>query len=96
MRFACDETNARGGVLGRALELEVENDGSMPDTAVPAARRLVRERYCSAIVGTVLSNSRIAVASEVAQAWRVPYLNFASYEGSISGRYFFHFGALPN
>ena len=40
-KMAVDEINERGGVLGRPLELIVEDDGSLPDTAVPAARRLI-------------------------------------------------------
>jgi diguanylate cyclase (GGDEF)-like protein/PAS domain S-box-containing protein len=95
-RIACDEINERGGVLGHPLELIVENDGSLPITAVPAALRLVDEHHCAAIVGSLLSNSRIAVAEQVAKARAIPYLNFSFYEGSIADRYFFHFAALPN
>jgi len=95
-RIACDEINESGGVLGRPLELIVEDDGSLPDTAVPAAARLVEEHGCVALIGNLLSNSRIAVAAQVAEPQRIPLLNFSFYEGSISGRYFFHFAALPN
>lgn len=95
-RIACDEINARGGVLGRRLDLVIEDDGSLPDTAVPAALRLVEQHHCVAIIGNLLSNSRIAVAAQVAETRRIPYLNFSFYEGSITGRYFFHFAALPN
>jgi diguanylate cyclase (GGDEF)-like protein/PAS domain S-box-containing protein len=95
-RIACDEINERGGVLGRPLELIIEDDGSLPTTAVPAALRLIEEHRCVAIIGNLLSNSRIAVATQVAEPKRIPYLNFSFYEGSISGRYFFHFAALPN
>ncbi|MDZ4201777.1 MAG: ABC transporter substrate-binding protein [Gallionella sp.] len=95
-RIAVDEINGRGGVLGRPLELIIEDDGSLPDTAVPAALRLIDEHRCIAIIGNLLSNSRIAVATQVAEPRRVPYLNFSFYEGSIAGRYFFHFAALPN
>lgn len=95
-RIACDEVNAAGGILGRALELIVADDGSLPETAVPAAERLLDEHGCAALIGNLLSNSRIAVASQVAEARQVPYLNFSFYEGSIQSRYFFHFAALPN
>jgi diguanylate cyclase (GGDEF)-like protein/PAS domain S-box-containing protein len=95
-RIACDEINAAGGLLGRPLELIIEDDGSLPDTAVPAALRLVEHHHCDAIIGNLLSNSRIAVAAQVAEPRHIPYLNFSFYEGSISGRYFFHFAALPN
>ncbi|MBF0615094.1 MAG: EAL domain-containing protein [Magnetococcales bacterium] len=95
-RIACEEINELGGVLGRPLQLIIEDDGSLPQTAVPAALRLVDEHGCAAIIGNLLSNSRIAVANHVADVKRIPYLNFSFYEGSISSRYFFHFAALPN
>lgn len=95
-RIACQEINAQGGLLGRRLDLIIEDDGSLPYTAVPAALRLLDEHRCVALIGNLLSNSRIAVADQVAEPRRVPYLNFSFYEGSISSRYFFHFAALPN
>ncbi len=95
-RIACQEVNAAGGVLGRPLQLIIEDDGSLPITAVPAAKRLIDEHQCVALIGNLLSNSRIAVAYRVAEPRKVPYLNFSFYEGSILSRYFFHFAALPN
>ena len=95
-QIARDEVNAAGGVLGRPLELVVEDDGSLPETAVPAAERLLDQHGCVALIGNLLSSARIAVASQVAMPRRVPYLNFSFYEGSIHNRYFFHFAALPN
>lgn len=95
-RIACDEINEKGGVLGRPLELIVEDDGSLPETAVPAALKLVDEHGCSAMIGNLLSNSRIAVADRVAGPKHIPYLNFSFYEGSIFNRYFFSYSALPN
>ncbi|MBN2887450.1 MAG: substrate-binding protein, partial [Chromatiaceae bacterium] len=95
-QIACHEINAAGGVLGRALELMVEDDGSLPETALPAAQRLLDQHGCVALIGNLLSNSRIAVASQIAEPRRVPYLNFSFYEGSIHSRWFFHFAALPN
>ena len=94
--IACKEINGAGGVLGRELELVIIDDGSLPETAVPAAERLIRDFGCSAIIGNLLSNSRISVSNFVSEPLKVPYLNFSFYEGSISGKYFFHFAALPN
>ncbi|MBO8084830.1 MAG: EAL domain-containing protein [Marichromatium sp.] len=95
-RIACAEINAAGGVLGRPLELVIVDDGSQPETAVPTAARLIDTHRCVALIGNLLSNSRIAVAGRVSQPRRVPYLNFSFYEGSIHHRYFFNFAALPN
>jgi diguanylate cyclase (GGDEF)-like protein/PAS domain S-box-containing protein len=94
--LAVEEINAAGGLLGRTLELVIEDDGSMPESALRAAERLLEVHGCSALIGNLLSNSRIAVADQVAEPNAVPYLNFSFYEGSISGRFFFHFAALPN
>lgn len=95
-QIACAEVNESGGILGRPLELVIEDDGSLPESAVAAATRLVDQHHCAAIIGNLLSNSRIAVAYQVAEPRRVPYLNFSFYEGSILSHYFFHFAALPN
>lgn len=95
-RIAVDEINQAGGLLGRPLELVVIDDGSLPETAVPAARRLIDEHRCCALIGNLLSNSRIAVSDQVSEPRRTPYLSFSFYEGSIAGRYFFNFAALPN
>ena len=95
-QIACQEINENGGVLGRPLELIIEDDGSLPDSAVIAAEKLVAQHQCVAIIGNLLSNSRISVAYRVAEPRKVPLLNFSFYEGSILSRYFFNFAALPN
>lgn len=95
-RIAVQEVNEAGGVLGRPLELVVEDDGSLPPSAVRAAEKLVDAHGCAALIGNLLSNARIAVAYRVAEPRKVPYLNFSFYEGGIISRYFFHLAALPN
>lgn len=94
--IACEEVNEQGGVLGRPLALVIEDDGSLPDTAVLAAERLVNSHHCAALVGNLLSNSCLSVMQLVTEPLRVPLLNFSFYEGSIPSRYFFNFAALPN
>ncbi|MBF0189724.1 MAG: transporter substrate-binding protein [Magnetococcales bacterium] len=95
-QLAVQEVNENGGVLGRPLRLVVEDDGSLPPGAVMAAERLIEQHGCAAMIGNLLSNSRIAVAYRVAEPRKIPLLNFSFYEGSILSRYFFHFAALPN
>ncbi|MDH5302369.1 MAG: EAL domain-containing protein [Gammaproteobacteria bacterium] len=94
--IACAEINKNGGILGKQLQIIIEDDGSLPDSAVPAAIRLAEQHHCSAMIGTLLSNSRIAVSERVSVPKKIPLLNFSFYEGSIYNRYFFHFAALPN
>ena len=94
-QIAVNEINQSGGLLGRRVELIIEDDGSLPETAVPVAHRLV-DQECSAIIGNLMSNSRIAVADRVSETRKIPLLSFSFYEGSIASRYFFNFAALPN
>lgn len=95
-RIACAEVNRSGGVLGRPLKLVIEDDGSLPDSALKAATKLLDEHRCVALIGNLLSNSRLAVTTQIVEPRQVPLLNFSFYEGSINSPYFFHFAALPN
>ncbi|MBF0212120.1 MAG: ABC transporter substrate-binding protein, partial [Magnetococcales bacterium] len=95
-RLAVRQVNEQGGVLGRPLRLVIDDDGSHPESAVHAANRLLDRHGCQAMIGNLLSNTRMAVAYRVAEPRQVPLLNFSFYEGSIFSRYFFHFAALPN
>lgn len=94
--IACAEINRSGGILGRSLQIVVEDDSGMPDAALKAAMRLLDQHRCVGLIGNLLSNSLIAVATQIAEPRQVPLLNFSSYEGSISSQYFFNFSALPN
>ena len=49
-RIACDEVNEEGGILGKPLELIIVDDGSLPDSAVPAANALIDEHHCLAMI----------------------------------------------
>lgn len=96
VKIAVDEVNEAGGLLGKKLELIIEDDGSLPESAVPAAFKLIDEHHCCAIIGNLLSNSRISVSNHVSDVRKIPQLNFSFYEGGINSPYFFHFAALPN
>ena len=54
-QIACQEINENGGVLGRPLELIIEDDGSLPESAVTAAEKLIDQHHCAAIIGNLLS-----------------------------------------
>ncbi|NEV60722.1 EAL domain-containing protein [Thiorhodococcus minor] len=94
-QIACDELNAAGGILGKPVELIIADDGGLPETAIQTARRLL-DLGCVALVANLPANTRSAVATQVAEPRESPYLNCSFYEGSLYGRYFFSFGALPN
>jgi branched-chain amino acid transport system substrate-binding protein len=66
-RLAVDEANAAGGVLGRKVELLVEDDACDPGTAVTAAHTLINKgisvsvgSYCSSATVPTLKTFRAA------------------------------------
>jgi ABC-type branched-subunit amino acid transport system substrate-binding protein len=62
MQVVAAEINAAGGLLGRPIELVVEDDETNPEAAVRAAQKLVNVDRVPAIMGTWASAVTTAVA----------------------------------
>jgi ABC-type branched-subunit amino acid transport system substrate-binding protein len=62
MKAVMDEVNAAGGLLGRKVELVIEDTETNPETAVRAARKLIDVTRVPAIMGTWASAVTTAVA----------------------------------
>ena len=60
--LARDEINAKGGVLGRKLEIIARDDAGKPDVAITAAGQLVDGEQVDLLTGTILSHIGLAVA----------------------------------
>src|SRR6202048_795020 len=59
--LAIEEINAKGGVLGRKLEVVSRDDGGNPGDAVRVADELVTREGVNILAGTFLSNIGLAV-----------------------------------
>ena len=59
--LAVDEINAKGGVLGKKLEIVTRDDGADPGVAVRVADELVTRENVNIIAGTFLSHIGLAV-----------------------------------
>src|ERR1700741_1294009 len=59
--LATEEINAKGGVLGRKLEVVSRDDGGKPGDAVRVADELVTREGVNILAGTFLSNIGLAV-----------------------------------
>lgn len=68
LTLAVDEINAKGGVLGRKLELVVRDDESNPAKGAVAARELVQREKVAALFGGIDTPVSMAI---------VPYVNGA-------------------
>jgi branched-chain amino acid transport system substrate-binding protein len=62
IEMAVEEVNARGGVLGRRVEVLFRDDKGQPAEAVKHAQELVASEKVSLIAGTFLSNVGLAVS----------------------------------
>jgi branched-chain amino acid transport system substrate-binding protein len=72
-QMAIDEINAKGGVLGRKLEVVSRDDGGNPGDAVRVAEELVSREGVNVLAGTFLSHLGLAV-SDFAKQKRVFFL----------------------
>jgi len=95
-QLAIDEINAAGGVLGKQVDLLIEDNNTNVDIAVQKGLKLVQEKDVAAFIDFGFSNSRFAVAEKVALANKKIMLSPIFYEGGICNRYFFNISALPN
>jgi branched-chain amino acid transport system substrate-binding protein len=67
LEMAVEEINAKGGVLGKKLEVVTRDDGANPGEAVRVAEELVTREGVAAIAGTFLSNIGLAVTNFAGQ-----------------------------
>ncbi|HYL89062.1 MAG TPA: ABC transporter substrate-binding protein [Burkholderiales bacterium] len=65
--LALEEINAKGGVLGRKLEIVSRDDGGTPGDAVRVAEELISREKADVLMGTFASNVGLAVANLAAQ-----------------------------
>jgi branched-chain amino acid transport system substrate-binding protein len=68
-----EDINAKGGILGKKIELLFEDDNSNPTNAVVAATKLIKDRGVSIIVGPSLTDSAMAMIP-VCEQEKVPFV----------------------
>jgi branched-chain amino acid transport system substrate-binding protein len=71
--LALEEINAKGGVLGRKLEVVSRDDGGTPGDAVRVAEELISREKANVLMGTFASNVGLAVAN-LAQQRKIVFL----------------------
>lgn len=83
--LAVEEINARGGVLGKKLELIYEDDQSKAGQAATVVRKLISRDNVVAILGEVAS-SRSMEAAPICQDEKVPMISPASTNPEVTQR----------
>jgi branched-chain amino acid transport system substrate-binding protein len=92
VRLAADEINNSGGVMGRKIELVME-DSVNPQTASAKAERLIERDKVAMIIGEISSASGLAIG-QVANRLKTVYINTGcnsdAMRGSSCNPYMFH------
>jgi branched-chain amino acid transport system substrate-binding protein len=66
-QIAMDEVNAKGGINGKPVELDIYDDQSKPDQAVQGVSKLVDQDHVKLILGSYSSESTRAIVPVVTQ-----------------------------
>jgi branched-chain amino acid transport system substrate-binding protein len=83
VQFAIDEANAKGGVDGRKIEVQIADDESTPDAGRRAAEKLARDGY-NLLIGAIPSSISLALAPNL-ERWDAAYFVVASKSDKITG-----------
>ncbi|HKF43350.1 MAG TPA: ABC transporter substrate-binding protein [Thermoanaerobaculia bacterium] len=73
-KLAIDQLNAAGGVLGKKIDLLVEDDHNDPSEAASAVSKLITRDHVVALIGEQAS-SRSLAAAPIAQNYQVPMIS---------------------
>ena len=90
-----DEINASGGVLGRQVELLIEDSASDDAQAAAAATRLVQDRHVDVLLGGIFSSTRQAIKEPAVVEGETLYIYPEQYEGQEYHPLLFCTGAVP-
>lgn len=90
IRLAVEEINAGGGVLGKKLDLIVEDTQSKQDGAVAAVQKLISQNKVDVILGEVASSNSLS-AAPICQKNKIPMLSPSSTNPAVTqvGDYIF-------
>ena len=94
-RLVVDDLNAAGGLLGRPIELIVEDSATDDSLAAARARKLVQQDRVDVIFGGIYSSTRQAIKDVAVVQGRRLYIYPEQYEGEESDPLIFCTGPVP-
>jgi ABC-type branched-subunit amino acid transport system substrate-binding protein len=94
-RMVIGDINAKGGLLGRHLELYIEDSATDDDTAAAVATKLVERDQVDVIFGGIYSSTRQAIKGPAVVEGKTLYIYPEQYEGQESDPLIFCTGPVP-
>ena len=80
-------TNAKGGILGRKIELLIEDTAGNPATCVRKAQEMVERHDCRLFTGITLSSEALAVVPKLAE-WNSIFISSDNGDGRLTAESF--------
>ena len=90
-----EEINASGGLLGRSVELLIEDSATDDGRAAAAATKLVQDDHVDVLLGGIFSSTREAIKEPAVVEGRTLYIYPEQYEGQEYHPLLFCTGAVP-
>lgn len=90
-----DDINANGGILGRPLEIHIEDTASNESVAVGNVRKLIQRDRVDVVLGGITSSMRNAIKDVIVGRGRTLYIYPQLYEGRECTPYIFCTGPTP-
>ena len=95
MTMLVEDLNAKGGLIGRRIDLIVEDGETVDSVARTRTAKLIDEDKVDVVVGGILSSTRQAIKSEAVTRGKTLYLYTEQYEGQENDPLIFCTGPVP-
>jgi len=94
-QMVIDEINANGGVLGRRVDLYIEDSATTDAVAAAKAKKLVEHDHVDVVFGGIYSSTRQAIKGPVVEDGATLYIYPEQYEGQECDPLIFCTGPVP-
>lgn len=94
-KMVVDDINAKGGLLGRPIDLYVEDSATTDSVAEAKAKKLVEQDQVDVILGGIYSSTRQAIKGPAVVAGKKLYIYPEQYEGEECHPLLFCTGPVP-
>src|SRR5215510_13599279 len=94
-RMVVDQINNSGGLLGRQIELHIEDTASNESVAVGNVRKLIQRDHVDVVLGGITGSMRNAIKDIIVKRGNTLYIYPELYEGGECTPYLFCTGPTP-
>jgi ABC-type branched-subunit amino acid transport system substrate-binding protein len=94
-KMVIDDINAKGGLLGRQVDLYLEDSETTDSVAEAKAAKLVQQEHVDVILGGIYSSTRQAIAGPAVAEGKKLYIYPEQYEGQECDPLIFCTGPVP-